>query len=147
MKKILLFLSISIITLFITGCSYRIVKSNDYEFQFQKKKECFEVCSKFYNDEEKRITESLERLDEPEYSFNEGLNTCLYSNVNMGMYPNEYNKYSVKDCFTGEMLVYYYMSSQADRGQDIMSDGITSIGDYFVKRDELMGFSRIEQER
>jgi hypothetical protein len=113
-KKIIWAVSILFVCI-ILGSLYYLGQLNSQKriedrraFLYEKKKECQDVCSiiyeKDYAENDNYVTGIIAV---PKYSYNEKLNTCLYSSIfsmsSNGLFTQES---TVMDCYTNKIIIH-----------------------------------------
>lgn len=126
-------IGIAILTVAIPASYYFLIylpRQNENSRLFTANQRCREVGEKLYQEdvkakeESKKLGVSIGRysyVNDPEYTFNQGLNTCLYAgHSSQGDPTGSVSDYWVKDALTNkEILRFYILSIKDEAGSDI----------------------------
>lgn len=105
------------------------------EFLFSKKRECQELGNIIYNQDRKELDESGIILN-PEYAYNEELNTCLYAGGYMGK-GADWQKW-VKDSLSNKEILYLMSSEGEILPPSMYCDTcVSSIEEFNMRKQEL----------
>jgi len=129
-------LTIIILVLIVVGCGFLFLekepKSIEKKDSFEMQQKCQQVGEGLYEADVK--ASGKDNLCNPEYAFNEDLNTCLY----FGCYiaNNSIQKW-IKDSFSNKELYLYFQTSNGVLPKSSMCDVCVSLEEFDNKKEEL----------